>query len=260
MQQHDNFEDLLEYLEKAITVKGYLISTEKWQGIKLPQPMVELFNISFSVPMYNDFHKLNSQIKPNQPWADKHFRERVGGKPLNPGETYKIWPFYKMDKEMRTENEKFSHTYMERFWPKLVDGGDCGAPLMGLRYELGDLDDLANLLVREPLTRQAFLPVWFPEDTGVCHKGRVPCTIGYHFIMRFNKLHVIYYIRSCDIIRHLRDDIYLAISLADHILRYLQKTSGVDWEPVTLGTLTMHITSLHCFQSDIYNLNKKWRG
>ena len=242
---------------------GVTISTENWQAIKAPQPMVELFNKSFIYQIPESVNKLAEDVKPNLPWADIHFMERVGGEPLNPGESYKQWPFYKMDKEMRTEGEKFSHTYMERFWPKFAGieaqghaEGHEYEPLKGIRYNYGDLNDLINQFVKDPLTRQAYLPVFFPEDTGNVMCQRVPCTLGYHFIVRGGKMHVIYYIRSCDFRRHFRDDVYLACLLAGWIANSLMQNH--KWENLDMGTLTMHITSLHVFQSDIYALKKEY--
>ena len=73
--------------------------------------------------------------------------------------------------------------------------------MMGIRFSYGDFNDVLDLLEKEPFTRQAFLPIWFPEDTGCHHGERVPCTIGYHFMRRGNFLSVVYMIRSCDYIR-----------------------------------------------------------
>ncbi len=269
---YSNFRVAIETILRIFVKEARQVETEKWQGIKLPQPMMEQLMVSFQVFMPEYIHQLEADVKPNQPWADLHFEERISSKPFNPGNTYKIWPFYKMDKEMRTEGEQFSHTYMERYFPRyagrvtderLNDNQALnyeGPYNKGIRYEYGDLDSLVQLLVREPLTRQAYLPVWFPEDTGATHGGRVPCTLGYHFIMRKKELHVIYYIRSCDLIRHFRDDIYLTVKLAHSLLGKLKEGKDNDiWKQVSLGTLTMHITSLHCFQSDMYNLKKKWK-
>ena len=238
---------------------GYPVQTEKWQGIPIDEKrkMFEALNISFSAIIPPNTTELEAQVKPNLPWADIHFMERVGGLPLNPGESYKKWPFYGQDEKMRNSGELFSHTYMERFWPKFA-----GKPWFdnleenqetinrGVRYSYGDLKDLVNLLLNEPMTRQAFLPVWFPEDTGASHGGRVPCTIGYHFIIRNNQFHMVYYIRSCDYFRHFRDDIYLGIRLLYWIYNELIKKDN-HFKKLDMGTFTMHITSLHIFNIEL---------
>jgi thymidylate synthase len=104
------------------------------------------------------------------------------------------------------------------------------------------------------------LPIWFPEDTGSSHGGRVPCTLGYHFIRRDNVLHVVYFIRSCDYLRHFRDDIYLAVRKVMWIIKELQEIGGHSdsWMKVKPGTFTMHITSLHIFENE-YELVKRFK-
>jgi thymidylate synthase len=114
------------------------------------------------------------------------------------------------------------------------------------------LDDLVTILADEPTTRQAFLPVWFPEDLIAIRDGkRVPCTLGYHFIMRGGQLHIVYYLRSCDFVRHMRDDSYMAIRLLLWVLSQCRLAApDKEWDKITPGTLTQHMTSLHCFASD----------
>lgn len=232
---------------------GYKIRTEKWQGreTKPEHEMIESLNVSLSAPMPQKIVTLAELVRPNLPWADEHFKERVGGKPLNPGDQYKNWPYYKHNpaNDIHRKDKQFTHTYMERIWPKQANGGPgrdgLGEDHVGIRYAYGDLADVVRLLAEEPHTRQAFLPIWFPEDTGVSHGGRVPCTIGYHFIMRDGWLHVVYYIRSCDFFRHFRDDIYLCIRMVQWLLE--QNKPCEAWRDVKPGIFTMHITSLHAF-------------
>lgn len=262
--------EAIKLTANILTTKGYEVKTEKWQGVENPPAMWEALNVTVQAGMPHSIKLLANQCQPNLPWAEDHFQERVQGTPLNPGEQYKNWPFYKRDDEMRSERGQFSHTYMERFWPRVAgkvsdhhcynDQANTGAVTdnFGIRYYLGDLNDLINLLQREPNTRQAYLPVWFPEDTGVNHGGRVPCTLGYHFMVRHDFMHMVYYIRSCDFIRHFNDDIYLAVRLAQHILWKLRAASPMIWNNVELGTFTMHITSLHCFLPEVAKIKHKY--
>lgn len=267
MEIHKDFNRAIDYVRYNLINNSYSIKTEKWQGVELKWEMRETLNTSFSVAMDWPIEKLVADIKPNLPWADIHFTERVSSIPLNPGESYKSWPFYKMDKDMRNvEGKLFSHTYMERFWPKYANKSYMGDTELikkhgimatnGIRYKYGDLNDLVELLKREPYTRQAFLPIFFPEDTGAVHGGRIPCSIGYHFIRRNNLMHVVYYIRSCDYLRHFRDDIYLCVRLVDWILDKLTMGNS-SWMKVRKGTYTMHITSLHIFENE-YELVKRY--
>ena len=252
---HKNFKEAISVAAAKLYNKSELIESQTWQSVKTAgepgMKMWEVLNHYFQVPMENlTIDEMRGHIKPNLPWADIHFEERIGGLPLNPGESYKQWPFYKRDKDMRNEGEKFSHTYMERFWPKYANRSQKELPGSGIRYEYGDLQDVVNLLRNDPTTRQAFLPVWFPEDTGATHGKRVPCTIGYHFIIRKNKLHITYYIRSCDFLRHFRDDIYLAVLLTEWVRGWVNLT-------LELGTYTMHIGNLHIFEYEKPILRKQ---
>jgi hypothetical protein len=261
-----NFELALRRIAEKLSSAGRPLKAQRWQSREVKDTamgrMWEVLNIYFQVPIPPK-EEWAKQIKPNLPWADDHFQERVGGLPLNPGNEYKNWPYYKGKAEndtFRTEAEKFSHTYMERFWPKYAggdrkDGQTSYGMHTGIRYEYGDLDDVINHLKEDPETRQAFLPVWFPEDTGVKHGGRVPCTIGYLFMQRDGYLHVTYWIRSCDFFRHFRDDIYLALNLGLFILDRLKELDP-RWEGRKLGMFTMHIANLHIFEQEIPLLNK----
>lgn len=205
----------------------------------------------------------------NQSWADEHFAERVGGVPLNPPPSHKNWPWAKYNGNHQNDTEQFSHTYPERMWPRHA-GNDYPVgyntshndPNRGIRFDYGDLQDVVDLMVRSPLTRQAYLPIWFPEDTGAHHRQRVPCTLGYHFMIRGGRLSCRYYMRSCDLIRHFTDDVYLAARLmqwmCEQIIEESQVTSPFNLAITDLqpGKLHMYIASLHAFTGDSYKLNQ----
>lgn len=210
-------------------------------------------------------------IRPNLPWAEDHFEERVSGKPLNPAPSEAWWPFArKNNAEHKDAQEKFSHTYPERFWPKFARGvKQVRGPIMegreytheefreyiqkhgepvvleGIRFEYGDLNDLLIVLAKNPKSRQAYLPIWFPEDLSAARDGlRVPCSMGYHFIWcdECQGLDCVYTMRSCDLVRFYRDDIYMA----GRLLQWVAQT--VD---LKIGTLVTQIANLHCFPGDI---------
>lgn len=218
------------------------VKTETWQAISTAnrpemETLEQLF-VSFSVPLPSQLtvERLRLDVHPDLPWADDHFYERVSGVPYNPPPSEAWWPHAASNHPFKDASGKFSHTYPERMWPKDL--------AHGVRFRYGDLNDLVELLRTQPLTRQAYLPIFFPEDTGAHHGQRIPCTLGYHFIQRNNKLNVVYYIRSCDFHRHFRNDIYFTCRL---LLWVLEKTK---WEGVTPGQFVMHITSLHLFVND----------
>lgn len=224
-------------LASAPTVK-----VGEWQAIKgeIPQGYtIEVEDFSFSVFVPAQVEELQRQFQPNLPWAEDHFQERVSGEPLNPPPSSAWWPFATQNNEAFKADEKFSHTYPERFWPKFAGQRHYNSD--GIRYPWGDLSDVVKLLQDRPGTRQAYLPVWFPEDTGSVEGQRVPCTLGYHFMIRDGLLKIVYYIRSCDFYRHFRDDAYMAARLCQWMAHLTN---------VQPGSLIMHISSLHIFEPE----------
>lgn len=275
MKLHPSFPQAIQECSNKIRDFSSLVHTEKWQGMEISSKpemaTYEVLNHSFQAMMGSeDLDFYADAIRPNLPWADDHFLERVGGQPINPGVQWANWPYNRSADRFRTEgNQQFSHTYMERFWPKFAghtpDGriDDLDQSIhtqnMGYRYRIGDLEDVAKQIAMEPQTRQAFIPLWFPEDTGVLHGGRVPCTLGYHFIRRGDHLHIVYYLRSCDFVRHFRDDVYLAVRLLLWILNRARQLNPDAWNNVRPGIYTMHMTSLHIFFNDYRALYKRER-
>ena len=256
-------DDILAELKVAPRVSG-----TRWQSVdisnKKEMVTTEILNYGFELSLPSEKPEYyQATILPNLPWAEDHFvKERVGGQPLNPGQEYKNWPYAKAAEKHR--DEIFSHSYAERIWPKyagqteggiIIDDTLSGSFLppqahQGIRFDYGDLRDLVRILAEEPLTRQAVLPIWFPEDLQACvEKQRVPCSLFYQFIQRENRLHMVYTIRSCDFVRHFNDDVYMAIRL---LLWVLDECRKVDdrWGLVVPGTLTMYATSLHIFEAD----------
>jgi thymidylate synthase len=263
-----SFSAAIERAEMAMQNYSRPVHTDKWQGIdisKRPEAeMREVIGWDFRVAMAQGHSEeagldyFREQIKPNLPFADVHFEERVCGYPMNPGEAWKIWPWAQSAGEFRDEKGRFEINYMERFWAAghFEDTPTPGVdtPLLtGIRgRKYGDLGSIVELLSKDPLTRQAYLPVFFPEDTGA--GGRIPCTLGYHWIMRGGFLHVHYPIRSCDFFRHFRDDIYLAVRLTIWLLDQLREANPKTWDKVHLGYYSMWIGSLHLFINDYAKL------
>jgi hypothetical protein len=265
------------------------VDTGHWQGVPTEgRPDLatkELTNVAFTCPMRANWRvnlnlegllqALRKVIQPNLPWADDHFAERVSRSPTNPGKAYKSWPWWRGQNDKTMVDGKFTHTYQERYWPKWAGyeegthkSGVRGAPgykdgiLGGIRYQYGDLDDVVNQLLQWPYGRQAYLPIFFPEDTGNVGGGRIPCTLGYHFLLRDTRLHMWYFIRSCDFIRHFRDDLYLSARLLLWVLEELRRKFASKitlhenniWADVTPGDFTFVCPSLHYHRGDEHHL------
>jgi hypothetical protein len=229
-----------------------------WQGVSTSGhpdlTTMEMMDVSFEVPCPATPEALRAECLPNLPWADHEFADRVSGFPTNPHPSLRLWPWWHDQTEATQEEGVFTHTYSERYYPVNLAGRHGNK---GVRYPMRTLNDLVNLLEREPHTRQAYLPVFFPEDTGAVHGGRVPCTLGYQFLLRNSRLHMWYFIRSCDVIRHFQDDLYLSARLQLWVLEELTNRVLDDVYPswwqdadVGVGNFYFHCCSLHYHRGD----------
>lgn len=261
--------------------------TGEWQAMKTEGSSAhathELRDVTIVVPELptHDMAEAFFLSADDQEWAEEHYQERVSGVPMNPAPSHVRWPYAVKGNAAHTDTQgSFDHTYPERFWPVFANEGqtrDNGrqvfVPHNGVRFQYGDLSDVVKLLAERPGTRQAYLPVWFPEDTwAAANNKRVPCTLGYHFMIRDGRLDMRYFIRSCDAYRHLRNDLYLAGMLAWWVTEqvnsyvYLSRIKdGVDIDPskyepvVNLGGMAMTIASLHSFVGNDRDMRRTMR-
>ena len=228
----------LKKLRHLLLTQGYTIQTESWQGTDAPPVFLEVLHADLVAPMSNDAQEASDDVGATQPWADVHFDERTGGKPLNPPPSHTMWL---KDTDKYLSGKAFSHSYPERMWaPKS----------QGIRFQTGNLGDAVELLKKDPSTRQCYVPMWFPEDIVAANLGeRVPCSFGWHFMLRGDQLHCSYHMRSCDVVRHLHNDLYFA----NRLTMWMIEKSGLDCK---VGYLHFSSTSLHCFENDRFALNQ----
>ena len=270
--QNASFSNRLEFKSIFSTLKYRLLESSpvdvgEWQSIQGSVMMRELLHVVFEYDMPATQQDVAEDTGARLPWAEDHFLERVGGEPLNPAPSEAWWPFASKKEGTnvahKSEGEAFSHTYPERMWPKYTDttyANSLGNPNGGIRFDYGDLGDVVDQLVKSPNTRQAYLPIWFPEDTGVVHGKRIPCTLGYHFIIREGKLDISYFMRSTDLVRHFQDDVYMAVRLAQWVVKQLNlahqnvANTAIRYE---VGNLIFHTANLHIFEQDV-DLLKHW--
>jgi len=238
--RNQNLALALKKLRWTLLHQGYEIKTETWQGTEEPPTFLEILHANLIAPMYSDMDKASTQLKATQPWADIHFDERTGGEPLNPPPSHTMW--LKDTEKYLSENQAaFSHSYPERMWAPSMDG---------IRFKTGNLGDAVALLQKDSTTRQCYVPMWFPEDIIAANKGeRVPCSFGWHFMLRGIELHCSYHMRSCDVVRHLHNDLYFA----NRLTQWMIDQSGITAKP---GYLHFSSTSLHCFANDRFALGQ----
>ena len=269
-----DFSTIRRHTHNLFLTQSHRVHTEKWQGLEISDKpdMVshELMNYSFThvLPWQEGLPYWQDDIKPNLPWADDHFEERVCGYPINPGAEWKNWPWGVSADGFRNEIGQFNHNYMERYWSRHAPQAAANtpadydmepgyeAPNRGIRDEYGDLYDLVQSLAKNPLSRQEWFPIFHPEDVGEVVGGRKPCSLGYQFWVRDQGLHIYYPMRSCDFHRHMQDDIYLTLRLLLWVLDQCRQLDSL-WERIRLGTFTMHCTSLHVFSNDMVQMKKE---
>lgn len=271
--EEKNFSDVRRDI-RLLMLEAPPAKTERWQGVPVNTDTRELRNVCFEVSLYGieDLGCWRADIEPSLPWADDHFLERVGGEPLNPGVEWANWPWGLSASKFRATQGRFNHSYMERLWPKFARrtpdgkllGGIKGSvrkyperdprPHFGIAHHYGDLQDLVELLAKEPHTRQAWIPLFHPEDTGTGDGGRKMCSLGYQVLVRDGQAHIWYPLRSCDFIRHWADDCYLAVRMLLWIMGKCKELNPEKWASVVPGTYAMHMTSLHVFESDMEGL------
>lgn len=245
--QANDLESALYKVRRYVLSQGKEVETGTWQDQKSPFKFLEVMNISVIAPMAKGEDSASKQCKATQPWALAHFKERVSGIPSNPPPSHTEWAKTTGEHFSAIDPGKFSHSYPERMWPK------GKIPPMGIRYAPGDLQDAANLLAKDPSTRQCYVPMVYPEDITAANMGeRVPCSLGWHFMVRNKKLSCFYPMRSCDVVRHMHNDWYFANMLT----LWMHSAAGLGDLGIKLGNLHFVATSLHCFTNDRYALGQ----
>lgn len=218
------------------------IKRECWQGLSINDEMLEVQNYYYLHEMPQDVDEAQVLYTPDLPWAHDHLLERLSGEPLNPPPSHKNWNSKTEQFLSAADPNKFSHTYPERYcYAKICPNGS--------RYKNATLWDLIEKIKKDPTTRQAYLPMFMSEDISASLLNeRVPCTLGYYFSVSGDKLSISYIIRSCDVIRHLHNDLYLTWGLA----RYVANEVGLN-----LGDFNFICFNLHCFANDKYTLDRR---
>jgi len=184
-------------------------------------------------------------------WADAEFKERISGKPLNPGKAWELnkpmWEEFLVSKFTNSSELYFDYTYAERMSAFAdyidVNGNDIGFTI---------LKNIETLLKEDPDTRKAVLSIYNAEldNNNLDGKARIPCSMYYQFLIRPNGkgekvCNIIYNQRSADFVGHFGDDVYLAWRLMEYV------AGAVGVKP---GYLYHQIGSLHSYQRDWWKL------
>ena len=162
--------------------------------------------------------------KINIEWLTAELAERCWGllgSELNPGTA---WKFNKEFWGQFIRNEVFSYSYAERYQEQLP-------------YIIRELQN-------KPNTRQAVMTM-YDKHQDMMHWGgrdRVPCSLTYQFLLREDKLVLIYNQRSCDFVKFFPSDVWLTVGLLLYVAERIGK------EP---GQFIHFLGSLHAFAGDL---------
>lgn len=230
--------EMIQEMDRELKVSGITVPVKHYQNKKLEgedRNTKELVGVNFiiSKPFLKKSEMLDFVFGAESPkielYCETEFRDRINPVALNPGNSYKIrkdlW-----QKLMSKENpEKFDYTYSERMNTQIIE--------------------VINTLKDDIHSRRAMLMVFSPEDSSdSCgFETRIPCSVSYQFLIRNDKLMILYYIRSNDYFKHFAIDIWLTQALQSYIAEELADT----YPGLKVGSLHYYAGSLHAYKGDL---------
>lgn len=184
---------------------------------------MELMFYGYQLTQTPDLSELLKMFNISEEWASAEFAERVDMTLTNknPGNAYKLrsalWDTYLHD-------GVFAYTYAERWQEQLP-------------YVIKELSTRRS-------TRQAVMTMYDRHQDLMNWGGRsrIPCSLTYHFMIRGDRLHLLYHQRSCDFRKFFAADVFFTVKL----LHYVSEQVGV--KP---GVFTHILDSLHVFAEDM---------
>ena len=239
------FKDCLEMvkeMDRELKVSGITVPVKHYQNQELTganQNTKELIGVNFviSKPWLQKKEMLQFLFKDEadqiEKYCEQELLDRIDRRGLNPGNSYKIRMDLWQKLMSKKENDKFDYTYSER-----------------INYSR-QLDNAIAALKDDEHSRRAMIMIFKPEDTmeSSGFQTRIPCSISYQFLIRNNKLMVLYYIRSNDYFKHFAIDIWLTHAIQDYICQQLQDT----YPGLKVGPLNYYAGSFHAYHEDLSN-------
>lgn len=239
------FKDCLEMvqeMDRELKVSGITVPVKHYQNQELTganQNTKELIGVNFviSKPWLKKREMLDFLFKDEaekiEQYCQQEILDRVNRSGLNPGNSYKIRMDLWQKLMSKKDGDKFDYTYSER-----------------INY-VRQLDNAIAALKDDIHSRRAMIMVFRPEDTqeSMGYQTRIPCSVSYQFLIRNNKLMVIYYIRSNDYFKHFAIDIWLTHAIQDYICQQLQGT----YPGLKVGSLNYYAGSFHAYNEDLSN-------
>lgn len=234
--------DALNETSRDIKVRAITTECKSYQDKKLEGEdrfVKELIGVDFKIdkPLLDRDKAIHYMFKDEAEaekiinYCNQEIADRCSGEPLNPGNSYKIRS--DMWNKFLEGSNKFSYQYAERLWTN------------------DQFKSVIDCLKNDAGTRQAVLSVWNPDKDMVATKlgggNRIPCSLNYQFMIRNNRLHCIYSLRSNDFFGHHVVDLYCASGLMEYVVNELKEV----YPELKVGSLTYLCGSLHAFRTDI---------
>lgn len=240
------FKDCLEMvqeMDRELKVSGITVPVKHYQNQALTgedQNTKELIGVNFiiSKPHLKKKEMLEFMFGPDadniEKYCEQEILDRVNRTMLNPGNSYKIREDLWQKLMSKNKSGKFDYTYSER-----------------INY-MAQLDNAIAALKDDQFSRRAMIMIFSPDDTleSAGFQTRIPCSISYQFLIRNDKLIVLYYIRSNDYFKHFAIDIWLTQALQSYVFDQLKGT----YPGLKIGSLNYYAGSLHAYNEDL----SKW--
>ena len=222
-----NCSEAIAEIERDIYVRGRLVHPERMQDkdVKHDDSFItkELTCYTFTILDGRDRDAMLKKFDIPKEYVQREWNDRLSGimsELANPGIAWKITP--KLWKQYLDREGKFDYTYSERF------------------YEYKQPEFVREELRKHPNSRQGIVSIYNPNhDARNIGQKRIPCSMYYQFMIREDKLNLIYTMRSCDFLNHFGADVWLAFEFQRWMAGQLLRKPG---------NLTMFIGSLHVYK------------
>ena len=232
--------EMVREMDRELKVSGITVPVKHYQNIELvgdDQLTKELIGVNFVItrPDQGQMEMLRfifgDEAQKIMEYCDVELKDRVSPVPLNPGNSYKVRLDLWQSLMSRSQEGKFDYTYSER----IASNSQIKNVLMALSEDMH--------------SRRAMIMIYKPEDTydAMGAATRIPCSISYQFLIRNDKLMVVYYIRSNDYYKHFPIDIIMTSLLQQYIYDNLKRI----YPRLKLGSMTYFAGSLHAYKTDL---------
>lgn len=232
--------EMIQEMDRELKVSGITIPIKHYQNQALEgknQNTKELIGVNFiiSKPFLKKKEMLEfifkDETKNIEDYCWTELGDRLNRAGLNPGNSYRVRLDLWQKLMSKADGDKFDYTYSERI------------------NHMGQLDNAIAALKDDEHTRRAMVMIFDPVDTkeSAGFQTRIPCSISYQFLIRNNKLMVLYYIRSNDYFNHFAIDIWLTHAIQQYVVDELQSV----YPGLKCGALNYYAGSFHAYHKEL---------